>query len=83
MRFLLKLKHWQLFLLTWGIALAVNILTLSNPVLMLKLFPIMMLAFAFGTFGWVWAIATELHKQLPGNVELNLTSFKIYSRSRR
>src|SRR5688500_7451902 len=42
MRFLLKLKHWQLFLITWGIPIAINIYTFSKPAMMVKLFPVMM-----------------------------------------
>jgi len=65
MRFLLRLKHWQLFVITWGIPIAINIVTFSDPVLMVKLFPVMMLVFIIGIFGWIWAISTQLHKKLP------------------
>jgi hypothetical protein len=77
MRFLLKLKHWQLFLITWGIPIAINIFTFSRPALMVKLFPLMMLVFTVGIFGWIWAISTQLHKKLPMTVNLNIRSFKV------
>ena len=77
MRFLLKLKHWQLFLITWGIPIAINVFTLSRPELMVKLFPVMMVVFIIGIFGWIWAISTQLHKKLPMEVHLNIRGFKV------
>lgn len=77
MRFLLRLKHWQLFLITWGIPIAINIYTFSRPALMVKLFPVMMLVFIIGIFGWIWAISTQLHKKLPVEVNLNIKGFKL------
>lgn len=78
MKFLLKLKHWQLFLLTWGFPMLVNIFTFSQPELMFRVFPIMMVFFTLGTLGWVWAIATELNHKLPSDVRLDARRFKIY-----
>lgn len=77
MRFLLKLKHWQLFLITWGIPIVINIYTFSDPRLMVQLFPIMMMVFIIGIFGWIWAISTVLHKKLPAAVALNIKRFKL------
>lgn len=78
MKFFLKLKHWQLFLLTWGLPMLVNIITFSQPELMFLVFPIMMMFFTLGTFGWVWAIATELNQKLPADVNLRSERFKLY-----
>lgn len=77
MRFLLRLRHWQLFVITWGIPFAIHAYTFSKPALMVKLFPVMMLLFIIGIFGWIWAISTELHKKLPADVNLNINSFKL------
>ncbi|MFY0599940.1 MAG: hypothetical protein JXR03_09740 [Cyclobacteriaceae bacterium] len=77
MKILLKLKHWQLFGLTWGAAILMNIFTFSDPTIMIKLFPFMMVLFTFGTFGWIWAISTSLNSKLPEGVKLNSTRFKI------
>jgi len=77
MKFLLKLKHWQLFLMTWGVPITINMYTFSRPAMMVKLFPVMMLVFIIGIFGWIWAISTQLHKKLPMEVDLNIRSFKI------
>jgi hypothetical protein len=77
MRFLLRLKHWQLFLITWGIPIGINLFTFSRPALMVKLFPLMMIVFIVGIFGWIWAISTQLHKKLPMEANLNIRGFKI------
>jgi hypothetical protein len=77
MKILLKIKHWQLFLLTWGIPILIDIFTFSDPGLLIKLFPVMMVVFTIAVFGWVWAISTELHSKLPVDVKLNVGRFKI------
>lgn len=77
MRFLLRLRHWQLFLITWGIPILINIYTISRPALMVKLFPVMMALFIIGVLGWIWAISTQLHKKLPEEVNLNVRTFKL------
>lgn len=76
MKFLLKLKHWQLFGLTWGLPILLNIFTFSNPTLMIQAFPILMVVFAVGTFGWIWAISTNLNSKLPDGVTLNSRRFQ-------
>lgn len=54
-----------------------NIFTFSDPTMMLKLFPYMMVLFTVGTFGWIWAISTSLNSKLPEGVTLNSTRFRI------
>lgn len=76
MRFLLRLKHWQLFLITWGVPIIINVYTVSDPILMVKLFPLMMVVFIIGILGWIWAISTQLHKKLPEDVDLDVKMFK-------
>ena len=44
---------------------------------MVKLFPVMMIVFIIGIFGWIWAISTQLHKKLPMEVNLNIKGFKL------
>ena len=77
MDILLRLKHWQLFALTWGSGILLNVLTVSDPMLMFKFFPLVMILFTIGTFGWIWAIATGLHQKLPPNIKLNVRQFKV------
>jgi hypothetical protein len=77
MKFILKLKHWQLFLITWGTPILIDVCTFSNPALLIRLFPVMMLVFMASVFGWIWSISTVLHKKLPVNVNLNVGLLKI------
>lgn len=74
----LKLKHWQLFLLTWGFPLLLNFFVFIMPGLVIKLFLVMMIFLVTGTFGWIWAISTKLHAKLPAGVKLNLVRFRIF-----
>jgi hypothetical protein len=76
MKPLLKLKHWQLFLLTWGIPIAMNIYSFIDPTIRFHLIPVMMMIFGLTVFGWIWAIATVLHKKLPATVHLNINVFR-------
>src|SRR5689334_21320289 len=71
MRFLLRLKHWQLFLIMWAIPLAVLIVPASRFIF--SVIPLFILIY----FAWIWAIGTEFHRKLPSGVNLNLTVFKI------
>src|SRR5438045_3833987 len=77
MKIFLRVKHWQLFLFTWGIPILMNVLTFSRPELIIILFPLMMLVSVTGIFGWVCAISTELQANLPAGVTLNVVLFKI------
>lgn len=59
---LLKLRHWQLFILTWGISIASIILCFFNLGFGLTILP---LALIFGTiiyFGWLWQITNYFYK---------------------
>ena len=79
MKFLLRLRHWQLFLLTWGLPIAVFVLSFFNTGLpVVVVMPIMMVLFTLGFFGWVWAISTQLNKKLPAGVKLDVAQFKIF-----
>ena len=86
----LKAKHWQLFLLTFGIPIIfqfimigtmfVNIGTSTNSDLMINyvsFFPILMILFMGIFFGWFWAVAVGLQRMIPTNLKLNVRRFKI------
>lgn len=83
MKLLLKLKHWQLFLLLMVIPILFQIgmfaaVFISNdPLMMFSLFPIVMILFMGIFFGWFYALGTHLHKKLPDTVHMNLRLFKI------
>jgi hypothetical protein len=78
MKHLIKLKHWQLFLLTWGIPLIINIYSFFDTSVLFKAFPIILGLFIFGMLGWVWSIGTGLHKKLPEGIKLKLWPFRLF-----
>lgn len=81
---LLRLKHWQLFLLLIGIPVILEIIFVGTIVTsqkmtgMIFIFPIIMILFMGTYFGWFYALGTNLHKRLPPTVEMNLPRFKIF-----
>jgi hypothetical protein len=91
MAIFLRMKHWQLFLLYFGIPFVVQIVFMfslftelmhnPNPLIMmgyLKFFPVMMVLFVGTLFGWFWAVATGLQKLIPVDVKMKLTLFKVF-----
>ena len=72
MPFFLRAKHWQLFLLFFGIPFVMQLFLMFNifttitsrrdPVSVLNdmaFFPVMMLFFIGTLFGWFWAVAGD------------------------
>ncbi|WP_124980474.1 hypothetical protein [Nonlabens xiamenensis] len=89
----LNAKHWQLFLLTFGIPMifqfiimgimSANIGAKNNPApdfmfSYMKFFPIMMLLFMGVFFGWFWSVAIGLQRVIPDEIKLKVNSFKIF-----
>lgn len=90
----LKAKHWQLFLLSFGIPMIFqfvmmatmfsnigndNLHTPSNMFDHIKLlFPIIMLLFMGVFFGWFWSIAIGLQSKVPEGVKMKVKKFKIF-----
>lgn len=81
---LLRLKHWQLFLLMFGIPFilqfffAAALAMTPDSMIVFSIIPIIMLLFIVIFFGWFYALGTNLHKMLPESVKMNLTRFKIF-----
>ena len=83
MKIFLRIRHWQLFLLMVGPAILLDIILFGSFVFPLDrsyvfiLFPFVMIFCMAILFGWLYAMGTNLHKQLPGNVRMNLVLFVI------
>ena len=87
----LRAKHWQLFLLILGIPILLQLLVITGIfsgtsivtgqnneptkhhfILSLALF------LFFGLFfGWLWSIVVGLHKQIPKELKLEISKFKL------
>jgi len=89
----LKAKHWQLFLLIYGIpmflqfmvmgSMMATIATHSHPDLAMmvnhmKLFLVIMILFMAVFYGWFWSVAIGLQKKVPEHVKLKVRKFKIF-----
>ena len=84
MKKLLKAKHWQIFILTIGLPVIIEIILIpfiiigNNPMVILKIMPILMIFFLGGLFGWFWAIAIHLQEKLPDDLKLKVNRFKTF-----
>jgi hypothetical protein len=84
MKIFLKAKHWQIFLVTIGLPILIEIITMpfiilgNNPMLLMSIMPLMMLFFMGGFFGWLWAVANGLQYKVPGEIKMKVKKFKIF-----
>lgn len=89
----LKAKHWQLFILTFGIPMFFQIVIIGlmmsslvtnkepNPVMMfnyMQFFPLILIIFMTVMFGWFWSVAIGLQKLIPDGVTIKVKKFKIF-----
>jgi len=77
----LKAKHWQIFVLMFGVPILFELFVSGCIIEFLGSFSIaMLLMFLFITMvlTWFWSIGVGLHKFLPVNHNLNLKKFKIF-----
>ena len=80
----LQLKHWQLFLLIFGVAFILQLITFAsvaatnNIKILVYIYPIIMLIYIGIFFGWFYSMGTNFHKKLPANVKMNLNRFKLF-----
>lgn len=89
----LKAKHWQLFLLTFGIPMIFQFIMIgtmfenvgsdSNTdqtfmLIYMKFFPIMMIIFMGVFFGWFWSVAIGLQSKVPEDIKMKVKKFKTF-----
>ena len=89
----LKAKHWQLFLLTFGIPMIFQIIMMGTMISGIssgnepdvevmfnyfKIFPIIMILFMGVFFGWFWSVAIGLDEKIPEPLKLNTGRFKLF-----
>lgn len=80
---LLKIKHWQLFGLLYGlkeiqglILVLINFLNfrlINSSLIITQILSILIMGVYFG---WLYTLGINLHKMLPASVSMNLTLFK-------
>lgn len=80
----LKAKHWQIFMVTFGLPFLIQLILMpmtimaNDPMIMMKTFPIIMILFIGGFFGWFWSIAIGLQQVISEDYKLNVGKFKIF-----
>jgi len=87
----LRAKHWQLFLLTFGIPFILQIVFMVNVFSHIqqsnnpgnifepfKYFIPVMIIFCGTLLGWQWSVATGLQKMIPPGFGMNVTTFKVF-----
>ena len=67
MKFLLKIKHWQLFLILVGSMVAPSFFAFGSPVPFLS--EVLTLAFLLILIGWLASIGHEANKRLPRELQ--------------
>ncbi|TMM59067.1 hypothetical protein FEE95_06430 [Maribacter algarum] len=89
----LKAKHWQLFILMFGIPLILQFITMGSIMFSfsnsekpealiminaLTLFPVIMIINSGLLFGWFWSIAIGLQKKVPQSVRMKVKKFQYF-----
>lgn len=87
----LRAKHWQLFLLIFALPMLLHMVFVGivmsravandNPAEifgLFKWFPVLMIVYTFGLFGWLWSVGVGLQKHLPEGVTMKVGRFKIF-----
>jgi hypothetical protein len=89
--FLLKVKHWQLFLLTFGLPAVVVVVLMTDiysgdggeypdPFVLMATFssmPLLMIVLLIAIFGWQWAVVVGLQRRIPPEAKFSLVRFKV------
>jgi len=91
MNLFLRAKHWQIFLLTFGLPFVFqvimmvdifsNLMAKNDPTMIFgyfKFFPIMLVLYVGTLFGWQWSVAIGLQKKIPVGINMKVTRFKIF-----
>ena len=89
----LKAKHWQLFLLMFGVPFILQFIVMGiiffnvnkaddpDTTIMintLTLFPVIIIIYSGLFFGWFWSIAIGLQNMVPEGVKINVNKFKTF-----
>jgi len=93
MQFFLRLKHWQLFILNFGIPMVLMMVIMINlfskmivtqqpdPTIVFsvfRFFPLIYL-FSFGTlFCWYWAVNNRMQSLIPAALKMKINLFRVF-----
>jgi len=88
----LNAKHWQLFLLTFGLPIIFQIMMMGSMFVSFSdpsqfdtffdtyftYYPIIMAIYMFMYFGWFWSIVIGFRGKIPDQLKVNLNKFKFF-----
>lgn len=89
----LKAKHWQLFLLTFGIPMIFEFIMMAtmfasiasgaepDPAIFFHFFaffPALMIIFMGTFYGWFWSIGIGLQNKIPATIKMKTGLFKVF-----
>lgn len=87
----LRAKHWQLFLAIFAIPFVFQMFFVGSVMAkavvnenpeevfsMFSWFPVIMIIYMFGLFGWIWSVGVGLQKYLPEGVTMKTGRLKIF-----
>lgn len=80
----LKAKHWQIFMVTFGLPFLIQIIMMpmtiigNDPTIMMNVFPVIMILFMGGFLGWFWSIGVGLQIKVPNDVKMKVKKFKVF-----
>lgn len=85
----LKAKHWQLFLLVFGIPLVAQLTLMGSlifywgagPDFMMnyvQFYPILMVLTMSVYFGWLWSVGIGLQRLIPNDIVMKVNRFKVF-----
>jgi hypothetical protein len=81
---ILKAKHWQIFLFTFGLPFILELILILMsieslvPGTMVEVMPLILLLFLAGIFIWFWSIGIGLQSKIPIGVKMKVTKFKLF-----
>jgi len=80
----LKAKHWQIFLLTFGLPFLIPLIMMpltimgNDPMILVNVFPVVLVLFIGGLLGWFWAIGVGLQNKIPSYLQMKVGRFKTF-----
>lgn len=73
MKFLLRLKHWQLFLITFGLPYLFSFISFPKFGIIYYIGSLLMFS---GLFGWIWSIANVFYYKIIDREKFKLLRFR-------
>ncbi len=83
MKILLKAKAWQIFMITIGLPIIIEIIAIpflvsDNPLFVMIAIPLISILCIIGFLCWFWSIAVGLQEKVPDGVKLKVIRFKAF-----